>query len=151
MSSAQVYEISQVIQLAVAPVFLLAGISGFLSILSHRLSRSVDRARVVDRLIHEVDTEEHLKHLKKEYKILLRRTSVINWAIRLSVGSALMICLVIMCLFVGDFTSLNLSEVIAYLFIVAMVMVIFSLLLLIYEVNISTKNIRHSVVETINY
>lgn len=149
MDSVPVYEISQVIQLAVAPVFLLAGISGFLSVLSHRLSRAIDRARVVDRLIHEVDTEEHQEQLNIQYNILCKRTTVINWAIRLAVASALMICLVVMCLFVSDFTAYSLDVLIASLFICAMVMVIFSLLLLIAEVNISTKNLRHTIVETI--
>lgn len=149
MDNMPVYEISQVIQLAVAPVFLLAGISGFLSILSHRLSRVIDRARVVDRLIHEIDSRDYLDELNTQYKILSKRTRVINWAIRLSVASAMMICLVVMFLFLSDFTKYNLDILIAYLFIGAMIMVIFSLLLLIIEVNISTKNLRHNIVETI--
>jgi len=41
----QVSSISQVIQLAVAPVFLLAGISGALMVMSNRLGRIVDRGR----------------------------------------------------------------------------------------------------------
>ena len=40
--------IATVIQLAVAPVFLLAGIAGLLNVLSIRLGRVVDRVRVVE-------------------------------------------------------------------------------------------------------
>jgi hypothetical protein len=40
--------LSSVIQLAVAPVFLLAGIAGLLNVLSVRLDRAVDRVRVVE-------------------------------------------------------------------------------------------------------
>ena len=40
--------LARVIQLAVAPVFLLAGIAGILGVLSTRLGRIIDRARVVE-------------------------------------------------------------------------------------------------------
>ena len=43
--------VAQVIQLAVAPVFLLAGIGAFLNVCAGRLSRIVDRARTVEPLL----------------------------------------------------------------------------------------------------
>ena len=97
MDNVPIHAISQVIQLAVAPVFLLTGIAEFLSVLSHRLSRVVDRTREVDRSIHEASTEDHQELLWLEAKVLEKRTLTINWAIRLSVGSALIICVVVMC------------------------------------------------------
>ena len=59
MQAAPVIEISQVITLAVAPVFLLAGIAGFLTVLSHRLSRVVDRTRQVNRYIRGATAKEN--------------------------------------------------------------------------------------------
>ena len=154
MEMLPVQEISQAIQLAVAPVFLLTGIAGILSILSHRLSRVVDRTRQVNRYINDEKSEDQQKMLLLEIKLLSKRTKIINWAIRLSVCSALAISIVIMCLFVGDFQLFKFSTVIAYLFFIAMLLVIFSLLLLLLEVNISTKNlsnnIEHLLVETIS-
>ena len=44
--------IAAVIQLAVAPVFLLAAIAGLLGVMSTRLGRIIDRARVIERRIH---------------------------------------------------------------------------------------------------
>ena len=41
-------DLAMIIQLSVAPVFLLAGIAGFLNVMSGRLGRIVDRARVVE-------------------------------------------------------------------------------------------------------
>ncbi len=46
-----VVTVAQVIQLAVAPVFLLAGIGAFLNVCAGRLSRIVDRARTVEPLL----------------------------------------------------------------------------------------------------
>jgi hypothetical protein len=40
--------ISHVIQLAVAPVFLLAGVGAILNVMANRLSRIIDRARVLE-------------------------------------------------------------------------------------------------------
>jgi hypothetical protein len=40
----EVNQISHVIQLSVAPVFLLTGVGAMLNVLSNRLSRAVDRA-----------------------------------------------------------------------------------------------------------
>lgn len=138
-------EIAQVITLAVAPVFLLAGIAGFLTILSHRLSRVVDRTRHVNKFIHDVKSEEHKKPLDLEMRLLAKRTRVINWALRCSVCGALAICLVVMCLFVSEFVLINLGSLIACLFISAMGLVIMSLLLLLYEVNISTSNLQNNI------
>ncbi len=145
MDNVPVHEISHVIQLAVAPVFLLAGIAGFLSVLSHRLSRVVDRTRNVDRSIHVAKSEEHQELLWLEAKVLKQRTGTINWAIRLSVGSALIICVVVICLFFDDITVFKLSTLIAYLFVVAMILVILSLLFLLIEVSISTRNLQHGI------
>lgn len=145
MDNAPIHEISQVIQLAVAPVFLLAGIAGFLSVLSHRLSRVVDRIRDVDRSIHAAESAEHKELLCLEGKVLAQRMRIINWAIRLSVGSALVICAVVMSLFISDVSLFKLDIIIAYLFVAAMMLVIFSLLLLLYEVSISTRNIQHGI------
>jgi len=78
MDNVPVHEISQVIQLAVAPVFLLAGIAGFLTVLSHRLSRVVDRTRNVDRSIHVAQSSKHQELLWIEAKVLKQRTSTIN-------------------------------------------------------------------------
>ena len=145
MEQVAVVEISQVITLAVAPVFLLAAIAGFLTILSHRLSRVVDRTRQVNRFIRNIKSKEHMKPLDLEMSLLAKRTRVINWALRFSVCGALAICLVIMCLFVSDFVLINLGSLIAWLFISAMVLVIMSLLLLLHEVNISTSNLQNNI------
>ena len=145
MQDAPIIEISQVITLAVAPVFLLAGIAGFLTVLSHRLSRVVDRTRQVNRYIRGATAKENKQSLEFEMRLLAKRTTVINWGLRFSVCSALAICLVIMCLFISDSVLINLSSLITWLFISAMILVILSLLLLLYEVNISTSNIKNNI------
>ncbi|HEV8659256.1 MAG TPA: DUF2721 domain-containing protein [Thermoanaerobaculia bacterium] len=44
-------DIGRVIQLSVAPVFLISGVGALLAVLSARLGRTIDRARVLESLI----------------------------------------------------------------------------------------------------
>lgn len=134
--------IAGVIQLAVAPVFLLAGIAGMLNVLSQRLSRVVDRTRVVER---QVLAEAHAHHkvaLQEETEGLWKRIRLVNWSIRMFVSGALLVSLVIVALFIGELVALNLSVTIATLFIGAMCLLIAGLLLFLFEVSISTRSMR---------
>jgi len=85
---APITTISEAIQLAVAPVFLLTGIGAILSVLTTRLGRVVDRARLVERRIPQVSSDDYRDLLRSETRVLWRRIGIINWAIRLSVSSA---------------------------------------------------------------
>lgn len=140
--NASISAIAEVIQLAVAPVFLLTGIAGLLAMLSFRLGRVIDRARLLDRKIPFAEDTEQANQLQAEARMVWRRIALMNWAIRLAVGSALLISLVVVFLFLGDFATANTGGMIAILFIGAMVLFILSLLLLLIEVSISTKKMR---------
>lgn len=130
--------VAQVIQLSVAPVFLLTAIAGMLSVLSGRLSRIIDRARYIQTLASS-DQEKAGLTSHFDTSVLKRRIWLIQWAIRLYVIAALLICLVVVALFVGDFVGPNLSPAIAGFFIMAMLMLIAGLLLFILEVGLATR------------
>ena len=135
--------IASVIQLAVAPVFLLTGIGALLATLTTRLGRAIDRGRFLDRRIPTLQPEAQ-EPLNLEARLVWRRITLINWAIRLNVTAALAVCLVVMLLFVGDLGSYVVAPVVSVCFVAAMVLLITSLLLLLYEVSISTSKIRQS-------
>ena len=56
--------IAQTIQLAIAPVFLLAGIGSILNVLAARLARVVDRSRVLEQLHAESEGEDHIRYVQ---------------------------------------------------------------------------------------
>ena len=113
----QISDIGHVIQLAIAPVFLLTGVGTKLMVLTNRLARIIDRSRVLeDRL--EIGADERYM---SELDILYGRAHLINTAITLSTACGLLICLVIAMLFLGDTTSLPLDKYIAGSFVLAMV------------------------------
>ena len=135
--------LAEIIQLAVAPVFLLAGIAGFLNVLSTRLGRIVDRARIIERQIPYAQKEEQRGLLQSETASLWSRIRLINWAIRLCVSGALLVCLVIVTLFISDLVGFgNLSILIAFLFVGAMLLVISGLVTFLFEVSQSTRRMR---------
>lgn len=134
--------LAQVIQLAVAPVFLLAGIAGLLGVLSTRLGRIIDRARVIELRIPEATVEEQQLLLRSESTVLWTRIGLINWAIRLCATGALTVCLTIVALFVGDFVRFNISGAIALLFVIAMALIISGLVFFVREVNVSARHMR---------
>lgn len=131
--------VAHVIQLAVAPVFLLTGVGTILSVMTSRLSRIIDRFRVLESIppdSHEVSLHQH------EMKILAHRERVIYWAISQCTICALLICVVIATLFVGSVMGVQLTILIASLFIAAMLALIGGLLSLLREIYIATGSIH---------
>lgn len=139
--SLQVTDVSHVIQLAVAPVFLLAGISGMLSVLSLRLGRIVDRARRLDELLSNADQKLRAS-IHAEHRILSHRSKLANRAISLCTLCALLICTVIVVLFIGAFFALDISAAIAFLFVSAMIVLISALLIFLREIYLATRSLR---------
>jgi hypothetical protein len=123
-------------------VFLLAGIAGLLNVLSTRLARIIDRARVIERRVPQAKSDEQRQLLHGETSTLWTRIALINWAIRLCVSSALVVCVVIVALFVGDVVAFNIAALIAILFVVAMLLIIVGLVFLLREISVATKHMR---------
>ena len=124
--------VAHVIQLAVAPVFLLTGIGAILSVLTGRLGRLVDRFRVLS------ETDQNLPFKRaRELAILSVRATWVHWAITLCTASALFVSLVIGALFVGAVVNVNPSRIVSILFIVAMTSLIIGLGCFLREISLS--------------
>jgi Protein of unknown function (DUF2721) len=129
----QIDEIAHLIQLSVAPVFLLTGVGTLLNVLSGRLARIIDRARVLEQ---QLDTPEppHVKTIMSELHILERRGKLIYHAIKLSTISALLVCFVVAALFASSILHYSNRLIVSGLFIAAMLTSIVSLTLFLREV-----------------
>jgi MFS family permease len=113
-----VTDITHTIQLAVAPVFLLTALGTLLSVLSTRLGRIVDRARVlVDRMGGY--SEPQRARAQHELVTLARRRRLVNRAITSCVIAAVLVCLLIAAAFVSYIVSFDLARFLAGLFIAA--------------------------------
>ncbi|SNS30182.1 Protein of unknown function [Noviherbaspirillum humi] len=135
----QIGNVSHIIQLSVAPVFLLTGVGTNLTVLTNRLARIIDRSRVLDDRIGLADSGADPEMLA-ERDTLHQRAHLINRAITLSTSCALLICLVIAALFVGDALGLGLAAPIALMFVLAMLCLIGSFVFFLREIFVATRS-----------
>lgn len=124
-ASGGLQQVTRVIQLAVAPIFLLSAVATTLSVLVARLGRVVDRGRTLETLAGA--RAEELNRLE-------RRAKLIYMAISLGVLAALFVCWLMTIAFVGELAGIPISRPVAYLFIAALFSYTCTLLCLLREV-----------------
>jgi hypothetical protein len=134
----EISDIGHIIQLSIAPVFLLTGVATKLSVLTNRLARIIDRTRELRERLHTRADADDLDELG----VLYQRWQLINYAITASTACGFLVCLVIAALFLGDTTNLPLDKAIAGMFVLAMVALIFSFVFLLREVFVSFRYMR---------
>jgi hypothetical protein len=141
MNQEPVATIAHVIQLSVAPVFLLTGIAGLLNVLTGRLGRVIDRARALERTLPEGDSGEAAA-THDRLRTLAIRARWVNIAISLCVVSAMFIASVVMVLFASAFWGSDYRGVVAGLFIGAMLALIGGLVFFMREISLATSSLR---------
>jgi H+/Cl- antiporter ClcA len=139
---AHVPEIAGVIQLAVAPVFLLTAIGTVIAALNIRLGRAVDRRRDLEASIASLAADE-LPSVHQELAVIGRRIHFVYLAILAAVTSGLFVCLLIAGAFLGAFVRLDLSYTIGAMFIFAMLALIACLLLFLREIFLAVSTPRY--------
>lgn len=144
----QVGDIGHIIQLSVAPVFLLTGVGTNLMVLTNRLGRITDRSRVLEEKLRTVDPIHH-PDLNAELVTLYPRAHLINRAITMSTACALLVSLVIISLFLGDALSIELSKFIATFFVLALLCLVGSFLALLREILVATNSLYTRRIEPI--
>lgn len=137
----QADSIAQSIQLAVAPVFLLTGIGSMLNVLATRLGRITDRARRIESDISGYPSDRRRLAIA-ELAILDRRMAASHWAIALCTCAALLVCIVVAILFVGELVPMRGTAAVPVLFIGAMTLLIVGLMLFLYEVQVALRSVR---------
>ena len=139
--TASTEQLAQIIQLAVAPVFLLAGIGAFLNVCAGRLSRIVDRARDLEPRILDSRGGEHDRQLR-EIRVLDKRMALVSRAIFLSVLSAILTCAVIILLFSAGLTGAHFGTAIALLFIASMFAIGGGFAIFLFETRLGSRSVR---------
>lgn len=134
--------VGQAIQLAVAPVFLLAGVGALLAVLINRLGRIIDRVYLLEREL-PADASDELREKNHKTTISLsRRARLIHWSISLCTTCDLLVCVVVAALFISAEVGINLSSAIAFLFIGAMFALIAGLICFLREISLATALIE---------
>jgi len=105
------------IQLAVAPVFLLTAVSGLIGAVAGRLSRIIDRGRVLEEKLRGNVEPALNPQWQAELAMLRRRGLLANSAIGLLTLCAFMIGLTIVVLFLGETTVFQIERLAIYGFL----------------------------------
>lgn len=134
-------DIAHIIQLAIAPVFTLAGIGALLNVMANRLARVVDRWRALEAGLAADDEIASRLHVS-ELGVLDRRMMHINRAIALSTLAALLICVVIILLFTGQLLPLPVAQAVSVLFVASMSLLAVGLVSFYIEVRIASRTLR---------
>ena len=141
MADTHLFDVTRVIQLAVAPVFLLTAVGTIINVLTNRLSRAVDRSRVLEERL----ADQQLTWAREELGVLARRIRLVYIAIVLAVVCALLICMMIASAFIGAFVSSDLAHVVGALFIAAMGALTGALLVFLREIFLAVLTARRAI------
>lgn len=138
--------VSTIIQTAVTPVFLIAGVAGLLNVFAMRLARIIDRLENIDNYIDEQiknnPNYKKTKALKTRRDTLLLRMQNINRAIAFGTITGLLVALVILSVFASSLFGIDSGVFISIVFIMAMVFLALALILFLREVLLSTSYIK---------
>jgi hypothetical protein len=139
--TAHVSEITGIIQLSVAPVFLLAGVGALVNAMSTRLGRAVDRARVLEGELPGSDAR-HSERIHDELRSISVRARLVTRAIALAVLCALLVTVLLIAAFIDAFVTPDLSFLLASIFIAALAAFSASLLMFLREILIASASLR---------
>ena len=140
MPTQAIEDLAHTIQLAVAPVFLLTALGTILGVLTNRLGRVVDRARVLSTRLNEPQVGSLPP--SAELAILSRRRELVNYAITFATIAALLVCLVIALAFISFMLNKNFALLMAWLFVAAMTCFIAALLCFLREIVLTVSTLR---------
>jgi len=134
-------DVAGAIQLALAPVFLLTGIAGLLSVMAGRLARIIDRGRAfTEGRVPAASSEDASLDLERQN--LERRRRLTSVAITSCTIAALLVCMVIAVLFVEIMIQAPLKWLIGALFTVAMFALVIGLTYFLREVHLAMQTVR---------
>ena len=133
--------VTDAIQLALAPVFLLTGIAGLLNVMAGRLSRIIDRGRHFTEGANPAVLEV-TPAIEEELRLLDRRRHLTSSAITMCTLAALLVCVVIATLFLEVMLNVRLEWLVSLSFTAATAVLITGLGFFLREVHLATKSIR---------
>ena len=142
MDANVVNSVAHLIQLSVAPVFLLAAVAGLLNVFVGRLVRIIDKIDKIElneeAKLRKNSTYTPTEKLIRRKSFLHKRLKTTNYAIALSTSAGLMVALVIVTMFLSAILKFDTGILISIFFILAMLLLISSLLLFLKEISYTT-------------
>jgi hypothetical protein len=134
--------VSQGIQLAIAPVFLLNAVAAMIGAVAGRLARIIDRARQIEAWMEESPDAPKIQRWKDDLRLLRRRSALVNWCIALLILCAILIGSTIVLLFFGETLEINFARTAIVVFIAGVVSFLLALMCFFAETLLSAKILK---------
>ncbi|MDZ4137745.1 MAG: DUF2721 domain-containing protein [Erythrobacter sp.] len=125
--------VQQVVQLSLAPAFLLSGIGAVMNVI---MSRMIWIAQRIERIEDKLE-EQRTPRQAREHGWLLRRRKLAQGAILFSTAAAVMISLVIGMLFISAYITSQIGTLIAGLWVLTMVLLVTGLAFFLLETRLA--------------
>ena len=121
---------------AVSPVILISGVGLLILSMTNRFGRVIDRSRQLGQALRTAPEQER-KRLGRQLEILRRRAGLLRRAISLATLSVLMAAILVIALFLAAMLHLEIVLLAALVFIVCLLLLIFSLAAFLQDINLS--------------
>ena len=125
--------VQQVVQLSLAPAFLLSGIGAIMNVI---MSRMIWIAQRIEKIDEKMEDQRSARQLR-EHGWLMRRRKLAQGAILFSTAAAVMISLVIGLLFISAYITAQIGTVIAALWVLTMVLLVTGLAFFLLETRLA--------------
>jgi hypothetical protein len=125
--------VQQVVQLSLAPAFLLSGIGAIMNVIMSRMIWIAKRVENIEDKMEEHRTPRQVRELGW----LMRRRKLMQGAILFSTAAAVMISAVIMLLFISAYITAQIGTVIAALWVLTMALLVTGLVFFLLETRLA--------------
>nr|WP_285713610.1 DUF2721 domain-containing protein [Erythrobacter sp. COR-2] len=125
--------VQQVVQLSLAPAFLLSGIGAVMNVI---MSRMIWISQRIENIEEKMDNQRTAKQAR-ELGWLMRRRKLMQGAIMFSTAAAVMISAVIMLLFVSAYILAQIGTLIAAMWVLTMLLLVTGLGFFLFETRLA--------------
>ncbi|MDP4605615.1 MAG: DUF2721 domain-containing protein [Erythrobacter sp.] len=125
--------VQQVVQLSLAPAFLLSGIGAIMNVI---MSRMIWIAQRIERIEDTIEGQ-HTPRQEREIGWLLRRRRLMQGAIMFSTAAAVIISAVIGLLFISAYITSQIGTLIAFLWVLTMALLVTGLAFFLLETRLA--------------
>ncbi len=133
---------AHVVQLSLAPVFLLSGIAALLNVFATRLGRVADQATVLGGQPRERPGRD------VRLKVLHWRSRALDWAVLLAAMAGVLTCATVLVLFLGAALNKGAASLLFLLFGAAIVFTMGALVAFVIEMLLAARDVRQRVADT---
>ncbi|HOZ66734.1 MAG TPA: DUF2721 domain-containing protein [Burkholderiaceae bacterium] len=134
--------VAHAIQLSVAPVFLLTAVSGMVGTAAGRLTRIIDRGRLIEDRIEAATNGEPMTKAYDELRDLRQRGRLVNACIALLILCAILIGVTIVILFLGETTQLEFLRLATISFLAGVSFFLIALICFLTETILATRILK---------